>query len=237
MRCWATKKPHGAAEGPRATRNGLRLSMGSRTGAQHRLAPRLRVSACNILLGAAAWLVPVSPAPVRAQVVAGDTFSDGKDGAKVHVASGFVCPAKIGLFERDAVGESDPSAGADFCAYSTQDGVYGTIKLSPVAGNYDPKISLARDFAEQEATGGKKIFDGELGQPAKNATTPLAIYSRSYETSKLEDLHYRVLFAGAQVKTWAVEAIVEYADPRDASLKQEFLRAVYAEAQSAIGAK
>jgi hypothetical protein len=168
--------------------------------------------------------------PALAQVVAGDTFSDGRDGAKVHVASGFACPLKIGQFERDAVGESDPSAGADFCAYSGQDGVYGTIKLTPVTGTYDPKVSFVRDFTEQEATGGKKIAEG-------NAAEPMPIYTRSYETSKLEDLHYRVLFAGAQVKSWAVEAIVEYADPRDASLKQEFLRAVYAEAQSAIGAK
>ncbi|HEY5047400.1 MAG TPA: hypothetical protein VII49_05215 [Rhizomicrobium sp.] len=174
--------------------------------------------------------------PANAQVVAGDTFSDGKDGAKVHVASGFVCPAKIGLFERDAVGESDPSAGADFCAYSTQDGVYGTIKLTPVTANYDPKLSLVRDFTEQEATGGKKISEADTDQSAKGAA-PIAIYTRSYETSKLEDLHYRVLFAGANVKGWAVEAVIEYADPRDTSLEQEFLHAVYAAAPGEIGAK
>jgi hypothetical protein len=172
-----------------------------------------------------------------AQVVSGDTFSDGKDGAKVHTASGYVCPAKIGLFERDAVGESDPSAGADFCAYSTQDGVYGTIKLTPVSGTYDPKVSLLRDFTEQEATGGRKISEGDVEQSGKGAALPIAVYTRSYETSKLEDLHYRVLFAGADVKSWAVEAVIEYADPRDAVLEQEFLHATYAAAQSGIGAK
>ena len=176
-------------------------------------------------------------APASAQVVAGDTFSDGKDGAKVHVASGFVCPAKIGLFERDAVGESDPSAGADFCAYSGQDGVYGTIKLVPVHGTYEPKISLVRDFTEQEATGGKQISEDNVVQPAQGTAQPISIYTRNYETSKLEDLHYRVLFAGADVNSWAVEAIIEYAEPRDASLEQEFLHAVYAAAQSGIGAK
>jgi hypothetical protein len=189
------------------------------------------------------WAAPLASltiliaSPSFAQVVAGDTFSDGRDGAKVHVASGYVCPAKIGLFERDAVGESDPSAGADFCAYSTQDGVYGTIKLTPVPGNYDPKVSLVRDFTEQEATGGKKIFEGNVDQPAKSGAPPITIYTRSYETSKLEDLHYRVLFAGADVKSWAVEAVIEYADPRDASLEQEFLHAVYIAAQNGIGAK
>jgi hypothetical protein len=184
-----------------------------------------------------ALLVALVASPAFSQVVAGDTFSDGKDGAKVHVASGYVCPAKIGLFERDAVGESDPSAGADFCAYSTQDGVYGTIKLTPVPGNYDPKVSLVRDFTEQEATGGKQIFEGNVAQPAKGGAAPITIYTRSYETSKLEDLHYRVLFAGADVKSWAVEAVIEYADPRDASLEQEFLHAVYTAAQNGIGAK
>ena len=98
--------------------------------------------------------------------------ADGKDGAKIHTASGYVCPAKIGLFERDAVGESDPSAGADFCAYSTQDGVYGTIKLTPVSGTYDPKVSLLRDFTEQEATGRRNIFGGgDVEQSGKGAVS------------------------------------------------------------------
>ena len=35
----------------------------------------------------------------------GDVFTDGANNAKVLAASGFVCPTKIGLFERDAVGE------------------------------------------------------------------------------------------------------------------------------------
>jgi len=170
--------------------------------------------------------------PASAQVVAGDTFFDGKDGAKVHAASGFVCPAKIGLFERDAVGESDPATGADFCAYSALDGVYGTIKLAPLGGAYDPKASLALDFAEQEGTGGKQIAEA----PATFGK-PLSIFTRTYETSKLEDLHYRVLFAGAQVKTWAVEATIEYADPRDTPVADDFLHAVYEAAPRDIRAK
>ena len=189
------------------------------------------------LFGALLCAAVIFAVPAAAQVVAGDTFADGKDGAKIHTASGYVCPAKIGLFERDAVGESDPSAGADFCAYSTQDGVYGTIKLTPVSGTYDPKVSLLRDFTEQEATGGRKISEGNVQQTGKGAALPIAVYTRSYETSKLEDLHYRVLFAGADVNSWAVEAVIEYADPRDAGLEQEFLHATYAAAQSGIGAK
>jgi hypothetical protein len=184
-----------------------------------------------------ALLAVLIASPAFSQVVAGDTFSDGKDGAKVHVASGFVCPAKIGLFERDAVGESDPSAGADFCAYSAQDGTYGTIKLAPAAGGYNPKLSLLRDFTEQEATGGKQIFEGNVDQPARGDAAPITIYTRSYETSKLEDLHYRVLFSGAVVNAWSVEAVIEYADPRDLKLEQDFLHAVYTAAQSGIVAK
>ena len=65
----------------------------------------------------------------------------------------------------------------------------------------------------------------------------LALYTRAYETAKLQDLHYRVLFTGAQFNTWALEVAVEYADPRDTTVEQEFLDAVYTAAQSEIGAK
>ena len=86
-------------------------------------------------------------ARARAAILTADPFTDGKDGAKVHIASGFVCPAMIGHFERDAAGESDADTATDFCAYSALDGVYGTITLTPLNGAYDPKASLAPDFA------------------------------------------------------------------------------------------
>jgi hypothetical protein len=168
--------------------------------------------------------------PALAQNTAADVFADGKDGAKVHVASSFVCPLRIGLFERDAVGQSDIDTGADFCAYSALDGVYGTITLIPLAGAYDAKASLAQDFAETEQTGGQKISEG-------TAPGALSIYTRAYETAKLEDLHYRVLFAGAVVGRWAVEATIEFADPRDTPQQRQFLAAVYQAAQNEIAAK
>ena len=49
-----------------------------------------------------------------------DTFTDRDDCARVHV-SGFVCPARIGFFERDAVGEYEPAHNEDFCAYGARD--------------------------------------------------------------------------------------------------------------------
>jgi len=171
-----------------------------------------------------------------AQVVAGDVFADGKDGAKVHVASGFVCPESIGLFQRDAVGESDPETHTDFCAYWALNGAYGTIRILPLTGDYDAKASLAREFAEQEQTGGKMIAESSVGmKPA--AGPPFAVYTRSYETARLEDYHYRVLFSGAAVKTWAVESVIEFADPRDAALESDFLRAVYDDAASDLAGK
>jgi hypothetical protein len=170
-------------------------------------------SALIFLLPAIALL---ASSAASAQVVAGDTFADGKDGAKVHVASGFVCPAKIGLFERDAVGETDPSAGADFCAYSTLDGVYGAI---------------------QEGTVGKKVAEGDVTVAAVHGGTPLTIYTRTYESAKLEDLHYRVLFAGVAVKNWAVESTIEFAEPRDTPLEKDFFHAVYDAAQTQVGTK
>jgi hypothetical protein len=38
-----------------------------------------------------------------AQTVTVDQFADGANGAKLHAASGFVCPPRIGAFERDAL--------------------------------------------------------------------------------------------------------------------------------------
>ena len=163
-----------------------------------------------------------------------DSFADGNDGEKVDKASGFVCPTKIGLFERDAVGDADPETNTDFCAYSALDSVYGTIRIIPLTGTYDPKVSLARDFAEQEGTGGKQISEGSEAMPG---STKLAVYARAYETSKLEDLHYRVLFTGAEIKNWGLEVTMEYADPRDTPVEQEFLDAVYAAAQRELGTK
>jgi hypothetical protein len=169
-----------------------------------------------------------------AQNVAGDTFADGADGAKVHAASGFVCPARIGAFERDAVGESNPETNADFCAYSALDGVYGTITIIPLQAPYDPKLSLAGDFAEQEGTGGKRIVEGALEIAARSHAASLSVYTRTYETAKLEDLHYRVTYTGAAIGNWAVQTTLEYAEPRDTNETQQFLRAIYVSAQREI---
>jgi hypothetical protein len=153
-----------------------------------------------------------------------DVFADVANNAKVHTASGFVCPAKIGLFVRDAVGERDPKNDTVYCAYSALDGVYGTIILSPLNGPYDPKTALVPDFLEEEATGGKSI--GEKSLKAGGAT----IYMRVYETTGLEDLRYREQFAASAVGNWAVQVTMEYASPRDDAIKQDFLNAVYTEA-------
>lgn len=184
------------------------------------------------------WIVAFAGATIliasgaAAQTVAGDTFADGANGAKVHVASKFVCPAKVGPFERDAVGESDPETGADFCAYAALDGVYGTIKFVPLHGAYDARQSLAQDFAEQEGAGGKSIAENDVSVTTVVASLP--VYTRTYESAKLEDLHYRVQFAGAAIGSWAVETTIEFAEPRDLTEAQSFLRAVYAAAQNEI---
>ncbi|HWA91557.1 MAG TPA: hypothetical protein VG889_16080 [Rhizomicrobium sp.] len=175
-------------------------------------------------------LTLLAPALAQAQD-SDDVFADAAGGAKVHVASRFVCPAKIGMFERDAVGERDPEASADFCAYSALDGVYGTITLAPLTGPYDPKAALAPDFVEQEGTGGKTIAEA----PLKLGGT--SVYTRTYQTTSLEDIHYRVLFAASAVGPWAVQVTMEYASPRDDAVKSEFLNTVYASALETLAAK
>lgn len=184
-----------------------------------------------------AWrvLLPLLFAFVPAAAAAqnsSDTFADREDGAKVH-ASGFVCPQRIGEFERDAVGEYDPERNEDFCAYSALDGVYGTITLQPLNGGYDPKASFTDDFREQEATGGKRLSETTV----RLNGSPLAIYTRTYSTTHAEELDYRIVFAGAAVKNWVVQVTVEYADPRDTQTEAEFLRSVYAAAEREIGSR
>ncbi|HSC61693.1 MAG TPA: hypothetical protein VLC29_10710 [Rhizomicrobium sp.] len=176
---------------------------------------------------AAAALSLCLATPALAQS-ATDPFRDGPGYAKIHVASGFVCPAAIGPFERDAQGEYDVQTGADICSYAALDGVYGTIVLTPLSGPYDPKASLAPQFVEQEGTGGKQIGEKTIGLGAKSA--PLSVFTRTYRTARAESMDYRTLFAGTQIGNWAVEVTMEYADPRDTPAETAFLNAVFVEA-------
>jgi len=166
--------------------------------------------------------------PAAAQTTSIDAFKDGADEAKVHSASGFVCPLFIGHFERDAYGERAPMQGSDFCAYSALDGVYGTITLTPLRAAYDPKTALQQEFTEQEGIGGKIV--GESTVKLGGGTAPISVYSRTYETAALETLHYRIMFSTGTIGTWSVEATVEFATPRDDEKLRDFLNAVYTEA-------
>jgi len=181
----------------------------------------------RILLVLAVLLVPA-----RAQDT-GDVFTGLPDGAKTHIASGFVCPLKIDGFERDAVGEKDPSVHADYCAYSALDSVYGTITLTPLGKTYDPKAMLSPDFAVQEGSGARML--GETIQTLHIKNQPLAVYERTYETARLEALKYESLFASAVVGAWVVEVEVEYAAPRDTDERDTFLNAVYGDALKTLG--
>jgi hypothetical protein len=189
---------------------------------------RISMTALKTLLAAFA----LSLTPALAQTTDIDAFKDAADEAKVHSASGFVCPLFIGHFERDAYGERDPSIGADFCAYSALDGVYGTITLTPLKAAYDPKTALVPEFTEQEGIGGKMV--GESTTNIGGGKTPISVYTRTYETAALETLHYRILFSGGTVGSWALEATVEFATPRDDDKQRDFLNAVYAEALAHI---
>ena len=175
----------------------------------------------GLTLVVASWL---TAQPAFAQTTSIDTFKDGPDEAKVHTASGFVCPLFIGHFERDAYGERAPMLGSDFCVYSALDGVYGTITLTPLKAPYDPKTALLPEFTEQEGIGGRIV--GESTQKIGGGATPISVYSRTYETAALETLHYRILFSGGTVGNWAVAATVEFATPRDDDKLKDFLNAV-----------
>lgn len=189
--------------------------------------PMLLKSAFAAILAAA-----LSFGAAHAQTTDIDAFKDAPDEAKLHSASGFVCPLFIGHFERDAYGERDPSQASDFCAYSALDGVYGTITLTPLKAAYDPKTALVPEFTEQEGIGGHIV--GETTIAMGGGAAPISVYTRTYETAALETLHYRILFSGGTVGDWALEATVEFATPRDDEAERDFLKAVYAEALAHI---
>jgi hypothetical protein len=157
-----------------------------------------------------------------------DAFKDAGNNGKLHIASGFVCPQYIEHFERDAFGERDPSAGADYCLYSARDGVYGTITLTPLKSAYDAKTALAGEFTEQEGIGGKVIAESTIA--IGGGAAPISVYSRTYETAHLENDHYRIQFASGAMGNWAVEATIEYSSPRDEDKRKIFLNAVFTEA-------
>ena len=164
---------------------------------------------------------------------ADETFSDDSHGGKTHTDSHFTCPAKIGLFERDAVGERDPQKGSVYCAYSERDGVYGTVVLKPLSGPYVAKDSLAGAFEEAQSTGSRMVAESQLKLGPR--TVPFGVYARTYEAAKITDERYRVLYTGAAIGNWAVELTIEYADPRDLASETGFLHAVYAAAGAQIG--
>ena len=163
-------------------------------------------------------------------------FKDGPKGEKIHIASGFTCPDRIGRYMRDAVGESDLAAGTDFCSYYALDGVYGTIKLTPRRRSYDPATALEASFVEQQGIGAKDVGQKTVKLGPKGDQT--SVYTRTYETARLETLHYRIKFSGAAIGKWIVETTVEYAEPRDDTVAHNFLEAVYGAALKEIaGAK
>jgi hypothetical protein len=173
-------------------------------------------------------LLPLALAGAHAEDAQG--FSDGPNGAMVHVPSGFICPLKIGPFERDATGRRDPDRDSDYCAYSALSGVYGTIIITPLGRTFDPKEGLADEFPD---SGGTVV--GETVQPVGTPAASLPVYLRTYETARLESLHYRTLFADAAVGAWSVAVIVEFADPRDREAQTAFLNSVYAAALRELG--
>ncbi len=104
--------------------------------------------------------------------------------------------------------------------------------LKPLSGTYDARASLGREFVLQEGTGGRMLGEATLKRPGG-----AEIFTRSYETSKLLDAHYRALYAGTAMGNWAVEVTVEYAEPRDTEAEKQFIDAVYAGAAAEVAAQ
>ncbi len=152
-------------------------------------------------------------------------FRDGPHDGRIARASGFVCPDRVGPYIRDAAGQSGMSRKRVFCSYYALDGIYGTVRILPLAGKFDGPSLLAGQFSQEAGSGGRVV--AQKSRSFHSASGPLHVFTRTYETSHLENLHYRVSYASAPVLGWVVEVISEYASPRDDATKTVFLNWVY----------
>ena len=183
----------------------------------------------------ALWgLVLMSTTLVRAHdtTVALGAFRYGPHDGRIARASGFVCPDRIGPYIRDAAGQSGVSQKRVFCSYYARDGIYGTVRILPLDGQFDGPGLLAGQFSQEAGSGGRIVAQTTLSIAAAGRVLP--VFSRTYETSHLENLHYRVSYASAPVRGWVVEVISEYASPRDDATKTVFLDWVYGPGLAAL---
>ncbi len=177
-------------------------------------------------------LVSTSFAGAHGATVALGAFRDGPHDGRIARASGFVCPDRIGPYIRDAAGQSSVSQKKVFCSYYALDGIYGTVRIQPLDGQFDGPGLLAGQFSQEAGSGGRVVSQKTLSFAGAGKVLP--VFSRTYETSHLENLHYRVSYASALVRGWVVEVISEYASPRDDATRTEFLKWVYGPGLAAL---
>ncbi len=177
-------------------------------------------------------LVSTALASARGATVALGAFRDGPHDGRIARASGFVCPDRIGPYIRDAAGQSSVSQKRVFCSYYALDGIYGTVRILPLDGQFDGPGLLAGQFSQEAGSGGRVVAQKNLSFAAAGRVLP--VFSRTYETSHLENLHYRVSYASAPIRGWVVEVISEYASPRDDATKTVFLDWVFGPGLAAL---
>jgi hypothetical protein len=170
-------------------------------------------------------LVSSTYASAQGTTVALGAFRDGPHDGRIARASGFVCPDRVGPYIRDAAGQSGMSEKRVFCSYYALDGIYGTVRILPLKGKFDGPGLLAGQFSQEAGSGGRVVDQKTRSFHA--ASGLLRVFTRTYETSHLENLHYRVSYASAPALGWVVEVISEYASPRDDATKAVFLNWVY----------
>ena len=177
-------------------------------------------------------LVSSSLASAHGTTVALGAFRDGPHDGRIARASGFVCPDRVGPYIRDAAGQTGVSQKKVFCSYYALDGIYGTVRILPLHGQFDGPGLLAGQFSQEAGSGGKVVAQKTFSFSA--AGRMLSMFSRTYENSHLENLHYRVNYASAPVRGWVVEVISEYASPRDDATRTVFLDWVYGPGLAAL---
>ena len=103
-------------------------------------------------------------------------------------------------------------------------------KMIEAAGGWDKLMQQLKERMEEQKKRHEKRHEKGNKAIGTGGTSPISVYSRTYETAALETLHYRIQFASGTVGGWAVEATIEFATPRDDDKQRDFLNAVFTEA-------
>jgi len=154
-----------------------------------------------------------------------DSFAEGANGAKLHSASGFVCPQQIGRSSRTRWASVIRKLARIFVPIPRLMASNGTVTASAARDTIQRRARAGFVRAERyRRTNGRR--NDANAEPQERAIGGL---TRTYETRSWK----RCISASSlPARSWelAVQVTIDMAEPRDNDAQAMFLNAVYAEA-------